>query len=591
MTHLISQTKLDLSDCSSHLPSNLFQEKNRFFRKKKPCIKQLLLRRNRLDSLGDYGNALESLKKNLSELSLRENLFKAFPREILVLNNLTSLSLANNRLRYIELGVFSTLVHLEWVNFSGNKLSELPLDITYCQGLKGFDLQNNDFESVPEIIYCIPQLQVLLLQKNQIRQLSNIYRFPDSLHTLNLAFNHLIGVPPILIHNPPSSLTHLYLSGNKLRRLPDDFIATGYEHLVSLDLHTCQLKRCSQQFLVNLSRCQELKRLNLAINYLISIPVEIGLLIHLQWLNLNDNLLASLPDTMIHLTQLVKLGLVQNRLQQLPHLMFSQMEHLQKLDVRRNRLIYLPPSILSLVPRCEIEQCLDLAAPTRVFSEIYCSSSFKELNSNGSLRTLLFFENPPLEQLDGILCNAEPLLSMEDAFLTLQKAKTPEGMRQLLYHVLLEQNPSFSVANSLFEISLRHYLNSYDADRQKNMAALSLPELLVPTLISDYTHKWIQQCDLCQTWYTTEPFQIACIIPMCNGRVQVPIRYNICSIHCVITSLIQLYHILMDWDTPQSELSDSIDPTTSDSNLSSSSISTYGRLHFIPQYKKQNILK
>jgi Leucine-rich repeat (LRR) protein len=83
----------------------------------------------------------------LSELSLRENVFKAFPREILVLSNLTSLSLANNRLRYIEPGIFSKLVHLEWANFGGNRLSELPTDITYCQGLKGLDLQNNDFES------------------------------------------------------------------------------------------------------------------------------------------------------------------------------------------------------------------------------------------------------------------------------------------------------------------------------------------------------------------------------------------------------------------------------------------------------------
>jgi hypothetical protein len=166
---------------------------------------------------------------------------------------------------------------------------------------------------------------------------------------------------------------------------------------------------------------------------------------------------------------------------------------------------------------------------------------------------------------------------MEEAFLTLQKAKTPEGMRQLLYHVLLKQDPRISVANSLFEISLRHYLNSHHGDHHKNKA--SLPEVIVPALICDYAQKWMHQCDLCQKWYTTEPFQVACIIPMCNGRVQVPIRYDICSIHCVITSLIRLYHILMEWDAPQSELSDLIDPSTSDSTLSSSSISTCKLIH------------
>lgn len=112
-----------------------------------------MLRRNRLESLAIYAKALGQLKQHLAELSLRENNFKRFPSEVTLLKNLTSLSLANNRLQVIEPEMLSPLVHLQWLNLSHNQLTGLPLDIVCCHHLRGLDLENNLIKSKVYNVY------------------------------------------------------------------------------------------------------------------------------------------------------------------------------------------------------------------------------------------------------------------------------------------------------------------------------------------------------------------------------------------------------------------------------------------------------
>lgn len=113
-------------------------------------MQQLLLRRNRLDSLRIYAKALSQLKQHLNELSLRENNFVKFPIEVTVLKNLTSLSLANNQLEVIESDTLAQLPNLQWLNLSHNQLRELPVDLVCCHYLRGLDLENNNFTSKEE---------------------------------------------------------------------------------------------------------------------------------------------------------------------------------------------------------------------------------------------------------------------------------------------------------------------------------------------------------------------------------------------------------------------------------------------------------
>ncbi|KAI9262972.1 hypothetical protein EDC94DRAFT_607944 [Helicostylum pulchrum] len=634
-------TKLDLSDSSSYLPSNLFQPRTTFFNRKQTSsgIQQLLLRRNRLDSLRIYAKALSQLKQHLTELSLRENNFMTFPGEVAVLKNLTSLSLANNRLKIIENEMLSSLIHLQWLNLSHNQLTELPLDIVCCHHLRGLDLEDNLISSFPVVIFYLTRLEVLLIQKNQIKTIPTNYDFPPTVNTLNLSFNQFTQIPSTLLYKPPESLTHLHLSGNKLRNLSPKFLSTGYKKLISLDLHTCQLTRCSPKLFERLSKCPDLRRLNLAINRLADLPSEIGLLNQLQWLNLNDNLISVLPSTLSDLTHLVKLGLVQNKIQVLPPFMFLHMLELQKLDIRRNLLKYMPPSILALAPRQEVDVHVDLAVPHSVFQSLsnpVCTTGdLVEKNCldghpyGGSLRTLLFYENPTVEHVDGILCDlgddpgspeSVQTMSMANIYNVLKSSPSPRTiktwLRQSLFpiqkNVLHCNHPKFKRSDhpmpnmlseiddegnesqdeqdtetddeevnairietqqiltqvmSLRELTLRSHLTRRHAskrslvqqqrlDQKPDQASLfikhALPNSVVPTMMQLITLQEAKQCDFCACWYTDSRCQIGYLARLCNNRLQIPIRFNVCSTECTLDAVIRLYQTTTDWHTRQS---------------------------------------
>ncbi|KAI8342165.1 hypothetical protein BC941DRAFT_449490 [Chlamydoabsidia padenii] len=411
-----------------------------------------------------YAHTLRSMSHSLKELTLRNNAFVEFPTEVLVLNELTSFSIAKNQLTKINVAVFPPLSHLTWLSLSHNQLESLPDDLACCHHLQGLDLSNNKFHDLPAVISQLSQLQILLIQKNHLSHLSkDIPSFPSNLQTLNLAFNQFHTVPLCLIHNPPGSLTHLHLSGNPLKSLPVDFLRYGYKHLVSLDLHTCQLTHVSPIFFTFQT---PLRRLNLAINQLREIPSTIGLATQLQWLNLNDNRLVTLPPSMARLVHLVKLGLVQNHLKILPPYLFAHMSCLEKIDLRRNQLVYLPPSILSLAPEQEIHQHVDLAVP---------SSLCPTIMTNGALKTLLLYENSYLEQKDGIFCCMDQEEEKEATFqlISLEEIKSFSNPADLA-HALLQSDVCHSSAlhyrpSSLKNLALRRHLSStnkllYDDD-------------------------------------------------------------------------------------------------------------------------------
>lgn len=483
----------------------------------------------------------------------------------------------------------------------------------------------------PNVLFYLTHLEVLLFQKNKVKIIPPNYNFPQTLHTLNLAFNALTQVPNTLLSHPPNSLTHLHLSGNRLGQLPSKFLSYGYTKLVSLDLHTCQLARIPSKVLERLSLCKDLRRLNLAINCLTEIPPEIGLLSQLQWLNLNDNQITHLPDTISSLTHLVKLGLVQNQLKLLPPFMFLHMLELQKLDIRRNQLKYMPPSILSLAPRQEVDIHVDLAVPHSVFSTLSNPPCHNNGRNNvdchpygGSLRTLLFYENPTIEHVDGIICElddteeedddfeAVQAISLTNAYNILQSTqkniknalrvalhnkknilycndakfrRSDHPMPNLLSEIDDEENAIISDEDyedeekeairtetqriltqvaTLREICLRAHLTNSQmylkTDRRIDQHTEKIYEFIdsalhttiVPSYINHYAQGQARQCDYCQSWYTQSSCQIGYLARLCNNRLQIPIRFQICSIECSLDAIVKLYQTTIDWHTRQS---------------------------------------
>jgi Leucine-rich repeat (LRR) protein len=463
-----------------------------------------------------------------------------------------------------------------------------------------------------------------MIQKNKIKSLPPSHDFPSSLHTLNLAFNLLTQVPTTLIHNPPKALTHLHLSGNRFQQLPRDFLSTGYEQLISLDFHTCQLTYLSSDFFEHLSRCQDLRRLNLAINRLTDLPDAIGLLNQLQWLNLNDNQLTHLPASLSQLTGLVKLGLVQNQLRKLPPFVFKHMLQLQKLDMRRNRLRYLPSSMLALAPHQEVDMHANLSVPCQVFPT---SCQQDDHPYGGSLRTLLFYENPTVEHVDGILCHLDDeeeqedegdcvqVISMAKIHSVLQQQGHTKDQKQILRQALMPSQVQYHYSNhpkfrrpdhpvpnllseideddnavsnnnendsitaeekaaiqqetqylltqipSLRELCLRTLLTTAAAigtttpcnsDRQEQLICTTLPNTVVPTMLHLDAMTHARQCDFCLGWYTQSRLQVGYLARLCNHRLQVPLRFDVCSVDCAVDAVDKLYQAKVDWQAKQS---------------------------------------
>ncbi|OBZ86570.1 Plant intracellular Ras-group-related LRR protein 5 [Choanephora cucurbitarum] len=392
-----------------------------------------------------------------------------------------------------------------------------------------------------------------MLQKNKIEFIPSDYRLPSTLQTLNLSFNQLTFVPDTLVHHPPRYLTHLHLSGNTLQTLPPLFLSVGYTYLVSLDLHTCHLTQLSDDFFHRLGRCTEFKRLNLAINHLKALPSTLGQVTSLQWLNLNDNQLQQVPPTMTNLTELVKLGLVQNQIESLPPFLFLRMLQLQKLDLRRNQLRYLPSSLLVLAPKEELDGHVDLTVPHSVFYT-------RRHHQGGSLKTLLVYENPMIEPLDGLLADLDTdkdetartiqLASSNEAQEILALAGSPEEGIQLLkaskrspLDQVLFQHLITRIA-PLKEMMLQLYLtrmHSQDIDQ-------TFSSEHVPLLIRSFAETYAQQCDYCDGWYTWTSVQIGYLSRLCRYRLQAPIRFQLCSFRCAVEAMMRVQKASLDWE-------------------------------------------
>ncbi|KAF7724374.1 alpha 1,2-mannosyltransferase 2.4.1 [Apophysomyces ossiformis] len=572
----------------------------RLHNQKHDPVEQLLLRGNEITSLHVYAKALTKMKHELRELSLRDNLLHHFPKEILVLKNLTSLSFAHNQFHEIPVNTLSRLQMLQWLSLAHNKLKDLPEDLEQCRYLRGIDLENNWLEHIPKVIYQLGRLDTLLLLNNVICQLEPD-PLPSKIRTLNLSYNRLTQFPSTLILHPPPFLTYLNLSANLLGHIPTDFLHTGYEYLTSLDLHTCALKKIPGSFFRSLAmRCQNLKRLNLAINGLVELPPEIGLLRSVQWLNLNDNDIETLPASFANLTSLVKLGMVENKLCELPEHIFHHLRKLSKLDLRRNQLRYLPPSIISLAPMREVNESYDLAIPRTIFPAYISLDSnthqvndqhYKGCEAGGLLRTLVLCENKKMEYTDGVYCQVQTdegvidvqLIDIEGFTQHLRTSSLPRDF--LLKKVLSLANESrdkrrrslqqqaCAVATqvpSLRELAMRAFLNgAYNVwvlkarkgtlsespcigrldiypDLREQFLDAMIPET-IPRVLQHDMHKRARQCDSCNGWYTYSPVKLGYLSRLCENRTVVPIRSSMCSMACVLDCMLRIITAKHQW--------------------------------------------
>ena len=118
--------------------------------------------------------------------------------------------------------VFDLADTLEVLNLSGNRLINLPHQLTRLHQLKVLFASDNDFELLPEVLGDCPHLQVVGFKANRIAQVPPD-ALPPALRWLILTDNALQTLPNTLGQRP--ALQKLMLAGNQLTVLPDSLQA------------------------------------------------------------------------------------------------------------------------------------------------------------------------------------------------------------------------------------------------------------------------------------------------------------------------------------------------------------------------------
>ncbi len=114
--------------------------------------------------------------------------------------------------------IFALADTLEVLNLSGNRLRELPHQLTRLHKLQVLFASDNDFEVLPEVLGDCPALHMVGFKANRIADVPAA-ALPPALRWLTLTDNAIGRLPAELGQRP--ALQKLMLAGNRLQALPD----------------------------------------------------------------------------------------------------------------------------------------------------------------------------------------------------------------------------------------------------------------------------------------------------------------------------------------------------------------------------------
>ena len=153
--------------------------------------------------------------------------------------------------------IFALADTLEVLNLSGNRLRELPHQLTRLHKLQVLFASDNDFEVLPEVLGDCPALHMVGFKANRIAEVP-ASALPPALRWLTLTDNAIGHLPAELGQRP--ALQKLMLAGNRLQALPD-----------------------------SLQQAQRLELLRISANRLTEVPGWLTELPRLSWLALAGN--------------------------------------------------------------------------------------------------------------------------------------------------------------------------------------------------------------------------------------------------------------------------------------------------------------
>ncbi len=199
------------------------------------------------------------------------------PKEIALFKNLEILQAKNEYLKDLPETLFS-LVKLQNLDLSHNKLEQIDDKIAKLKNLKILDISNNNLNNLPDSLCNLNEIERLNVDYNQLKKLPPLESL-SKLDSLSAYNNEIIKLTTL-----PESLTWLNLNTNKLKKLPE-----------------------------SITKLKELKTLVLSNNLFDSFPEEIFQLKSLEHLDLGGNPIEDIPRELLSHPKLKKIRIMPNK--------------------------------------------------------------------------------------------------------------------------------------------------------------------------------------------------------------------------------------------------------------------------------------
>lgn len=280
-------------------------------------------------------------------LDMSHNKLDSLPDRLLFwCSSVRKFDVSNNHLKELcsELGA---LENVQLINVCNNRLTCLPEECVRLKRLVKLNLGGNLLRALDERISSLPDLKVLLCNRNKLESISEAaLNGLTSLKVLDLSLNELKGLPTSL--GQLVSLQTLNLSWNGIRKLPADL--DGLKQLQVLDISSNEIRRLPE----SLCKIRTLEVFKASHNDIVELPASIGQLTGLLELDLSNNRLSALPETIGGLQSLQNIDLSSNTISVLPPT-FGQLRQLVKFSCVDNKIVYVPQEMGALCSLRELQ--------------------------------------------------------------------------------------------------------------------------------------------------------------------------------------------------------------------------------------------
>lgn len=270
-----------------------------------------------------------------------------FPAWVLEAKKLTSLNISNNQFALLPDNFGDKLPDLSVLSLAQNQLRDLPRSFSRLSCLQTLDLGGNMLSNLAEHVGEMKSLMRLDLYNNSLRQLPPNFVNLVNLTELNICNNKLTHLPEDI--EGLSSLVNLHLSSNELVSLPPSL--SRLSHLAELRLNGNNLRI----FPCVVFALPSLRKLDLSFNEISDPVLSEETLRHLEnvkqleFINLENNRLRDLDWLMRLNSSVLLLNVKNNGISRLDEGLFEKHQQMQHLDVQNNKLTTLPVSIKTLV--------------------------------------------------------------------------------------------------------------------------------------------------------------------------------------------------------------------------------------------------